>query len=52
MTHKALIYNLQLLGIGANIPSTFIDFLLNRTQCVVVDGACSVGPDEVPVVSF
>lgn len=48
VNHKALLYKLQLYGIGGNLLSIFKDFLTNRTQRVSVDGTFST---SVPVVS-
>ncbi len=48
VNHRVLIYKLQLFSIDRRLLSIFYDFSTNRTQCVVVDGACSV---SVPVVS-
>ena len=48
VNHKALIYKLQLHGIGGNLLHIFKDFLTNRTQSVSVDGAYS---SSLPVVS-
>lgn len=48
VNHKALLYKLQLMGIGGSLLSIFKDFLTDRSQRVVVDGCTSV---SVPVVS-
>ncbi|KAK3894304.1 hypothetical protein Pcinc_001927 [Petrolisthes cinctipes] len=48
VNHKALLHKLQLIGIGGSLLSIFKEFLMNRSQCVVIDGCTSV---PVPVVS-
>ena len=48
VNHKALVYKLQLYGIGGNLLNIFKDFLTNRTQRVCVDGAYSA---SLPVLS-
>lgn len=48
VNHKALLYKLQLLGIGGNLLNIFSNFLTARSQRVFVDGKYSA---SVPVVS-
>ena len=48
VNHKALIYKLQLLGIGGSLLNIFRNFLTNRSQRVSLDGVYSA---SVPVVS-
>ena len=48
VNHRALIYKLQLCGIGGSILSIFRNFLTDRTQRVIVDGSSSA---SLPVIS-
>ena len=39
--HEALIFKLKQFGVGGSFLSILTEFLINRTQRVVVDGQCS-----------
>ena len=41
VNHEALIFKLKQFGVGGSFLSILTEFLINRTQRVVVDGQCS-----------
>ena len=48
VSHKGLLYKLKSIGVGDRVLSTCREFLSNRRQRVVVDGATS---EWIPIVS-